>query len=101
MERKHTVVKYVRNKKGNLVGVLVAVKSEDGFRVGYSLCRIALDRFKKETGLKIAFGRADVWALIPQEIPKDIARFLPSFLERCKKYYKTTNVPAFENSVPF
>jgi hypothetical protein len=101
MERKHTVVKYVRNKKGNPIGVLVAVKGDRGFRIGYSLCRIGLDKFKKETGLKIAFGRADVWGLVPQEIPRDIAKNLPSFLERCKKYYKTTNVPAFQDSFPF
>ena len=100
MTRKNSVIQYVRNSKGKPLGVLVAVKSEDEFRVGYSLC-CSRDRFKKETGLHIAFGRADVWSSIPEEIPRDILRLLPDFVARCKKYYKTSKSPAIQTSTPF
>lgn len=98
MDRKHYVIQYVR-KNGRPFGVVVAVKGEDGFRIGYSLCN-KKDRFKKETGLKIAFGRADVWSSIPHETPKEIMAAMPSFIERCKKYYRTDKAPQVE-SLPF
>lgn len=98
MNRKHCVVQYVR-KNGKPFGAIVAVKSEDGFRIGYSLCN-KKDRFKKETGLKIAFGRADTWNLLPYKIPNEIMSVLPLFIQRCRKYYRTANAPSIE-SVPF
>jgi len=100
MDRKHYVVQYVR-KSGKPFGALVAVKGEHGFRIGYSLCS-KKDRFKKETGLKIAFGRADTWSVIPGGVPKEIMSVLPGFIGRCKKYYRTENAPEMQDSsAPF
>lgn len=98
MNRQHYVIQYVR-KNGRPLGAIVAVKGEHGFRIGYSLCN-KRDRFKKETGLKIAFGRADTWSSIPGDTPREIMAALPGFIARCKKYYRTENVPAME-SEPF
>lgn len=99
MEREHYVIQYVRKKDGRPLGAIVAVKGEHGFRIGYSLCS-RKDRFKKETGLKIAFGRADTWSVIPRDTPKEILAVLPAFIARCKRYYRTENEPAME-SAPF
>jgi hypothetical protein len=96
MNREKFVVQYIRNKKKKPLGVLVAIKHEDGFKVGYSMCNTK-DRFKKATALKIAFARADVWNLIPCDLPREIARNLPGFVERCKKYYRTSKSPRTEN----
>lgn len=94
MNREKFVVQYIR-KNGRPLGAIVAVKGEYGFRIGYSVCS-KKDRFKKETALKIAFGRADTWNLIPHDVPKDVSRNLPAFIERCKKYYRTDNAPGVE-----
>ena len=48
------LVKYVKNKKGEKIGVLVAVAKN---RVGWAACN-KLDKFNKELGLSIAMGRA-------------------------------------------
>jgi hypothetical protein len=99
MNRKHTVIQYIRNKKGKPLGILVATKDDNGFSIGYSLCNNK-DRFEKETGLKIAFGRADTWTLIPYDMPRAISRSLPDFIKRCKRYYRTSRSPGME-TIPF
>lgn len=86
---KHTVIQYVRDKKGVPYGVVVAVKVDDGYRLGYSLCN-KKDRFSKDMALKIALGRA-LWSLDPfgmNDIPHPVKKMLPTFSNRCKKYYR-------------
>ena len=102
---KYTVIQYVRNKKRVPYGVLVAIKSNDEFTLGYSLCN-KKDRFNKRTALKIAIERATVVnerpalkpamarAMVPEEarteeiVPREISKVMPAFFDRCKKYYK-------------
>lgn len=84
----HSVVQYVRNKK-KPHGALVAIKTSDGFRIGYSLCRKG-DRFKKKMAVQIAIGRAThSHAEASQDLPREIKKMMPLFAERCRKYYKT------------
>jgi hypothetical protein len=84
----HSVVQYVRNKK-KPHGALVAIKTPDGFRIGYSLCRKG-DRFKKKMAVQIAIGRAThSHSLEAQELPREIKKMIPVFTERCRKYYRT------------
>jgi actin-like ATPase involved in cell morphogenesis len=90
-----TIIQYVRNRKGLRIGAIVATKSENGFNIGYSLCN-KKDRFNKEMALKIAFGRAE-FELVSPEIPRDISKMLPEFIERCKKYYRTQHEPKFRD----
>ena len=88
---KHTVIQYVRNKKRIPCGVIVAVKREGGFGVGFSLCN-KKDKFSKKMALKVALGRSrffgDGRTEMGGEFPQTISRIIPAFLERCKKYYK-------------
>lgn len=84
---KHTVIQYVRDKKNVPYGVIVAVKTDDGFGIGYSLCN-KKDRFSKDMALKIAIGRAEIKNEEVRVLPHPVARMVASFTERCKKYYK-------------
>jgi hypothetical protein len=85
---KHTVIQYVRDKKRIPRGVIVAVKHLGlGFICGYSLCN-KKDRFSKKMALKIAIGRANNTSVVEEEVPHEVRKVLPSFIERCKKYYK-------------
>lgn len=88
---KYTVIQYVRRKRVPF-GVLVAVKGDGGFRVGYSLCN-KKDRFNKRMALKIALGRAErlggLYGNEPNDgTPHDVKRMIPAFIDRCKRYYK-------------
>lgn len=96
---KNMVIQYVRKNKIPS-GAIVAIKSQEGFKIGYSLCR-KNEKFKKEIGLKIALGRALSWNQLPPDIPKPILKLLPYFIERCKKYYKTKYEPEIQKSLPF
>ena len=86
---KHTVIQYVRSRKNIPHGVLVAIKSEDGFRIGYSLCN-KKDRFNKRMALKIAIGRAEFSSepAVIMSMPHPVRKMAPAFWARCKKYYK-------------
>lgn len=101
----YTVIQYVRGRRNIPHGVIVAVKVSDGFRLGYSLC-CKRDRFNKRMALKIALGRTETNATVTSwptalaesphlqrdaigdPIPHPVKKMLPSFLDRCKRYYK-------------
>jgi hypothetical protein len=82
----YTIIKYVRDKNKVPRGVLVAVKSADGYNIGYSLCS-KHDRFEKRMALEIAIGRA-ITGNDSEQLPYVISKNLPDFLIRCAKYYK-------------
>jgi hypothetical protein len=82
---KYTIVQYIRDKNRIPTGVLVAVKSLEGYNIGYSLCS-KYDRFEKKMALRIAVGRANFGD--NSTMPYAVAKSMPSFLDRCKKYYK-------------
>lgn len=53
-----TIIKeYIRDEKYNPKGVVIAIKEDDQIYYGYSLCS-PLDKYDKETGMKIAINRA-------------------------------------------
>lgn len=94
---KHTVIQYVRNKKGVPRGVLVAVKNgnfvgHQGFKIGYSLCN-KKDRFSKKMALDIAIGRArraissNRVVVGASSFPCEISKMYNTFFDRCLKYY--------------
>jgi hypothetical protein len=83
-----SLIHYVREKNGTPRGVLVAVKTELSYWVGWSYCR-KTDRFTKERAIDIAIGRAMAGtALLTDQMPQQLSRDFPVFIERCKKYYK-------------
>jgi hypothetical protein len=82
---KNSIVKYIRKNK-TPIGVMVAIKTADGFRFGYSLCN-RKDKFNKEMALKIAFGRAESHENY-EVVPHVIAKNHDEFIDRCNRYYK-------------
>jgi hypothetical protein len=84
----YTIIKYIRDKNKIPQGVLVAIKTGDGYNIGYSLCN-KYDRFEKRMALEIAVGRANTNTIaFAQNLPHVVAKNLPDFLIRCAKYYK-------------
>jgi hypothetical protein len=87
---KYTLISYLRDKNGEPKGVLVATKMhEGGYNVGYSFCS-KYDRFCKKLGLRIALGRASFVTDIIENMPRDLRKILPKFIQRCEKYYKVS-----------
>lgn len=53
----HTLIRYIRNKKGQPRGVVVALRDNNEVCYGYSICN-PIDPWNKHKGLKIAIARA-------------------------------------------
>jgi len=91
----YTLISYVRDKKNNPKGVLVAIKkgNSGNFYIGYSMCRKD-DTFNKNMGVKIALGRAETNNLETfTKTPYAIRKNLTDFVKRCERYYgKGVNV---------
>ena len=87
---KNTVIKYLRDNKGNPRGVIVAVRLTNGkVSVHYSYCN-KKDKFTKEMALKIALGRAYTTKtddLDFSKIPHQVNREISAFNQRVQKYY--------------
>ena len=92
----NTVIKYLRDNKGNPRGVIVAVRLSNGkVSVHYSYCN-KKDKFTKEMALKIALGRAYTSSPLPltktddldfSKIPHQVNREISAFNQRVQKYY--------------
>jgi len=77
------LVSYVRNKKREKIGVVVAIYRD---QVGWSLCRTKLDRFDKDLGLRIAYGRAITGSATKP--PTTVMKTYNDMMDRSKAYYK-------------
>jgi hypothetical protein len=86
-----TLISYNRNKKGDPIGLLVAKKQDNNgsFTIGYAQCRKS-DKFDKKMGLNIALGRANFDTNLHSldNMPHNLRKMLPAFIQRCEKYYK-------------
>lgn len=82
-----SLICYVRNNKGERVGVLVAKKIGAGYGIGYSKCR-KNEVFNKVLGLNNAFVRADLGILCSSEVPYSMRNAYTKFVQRCRKYYR-------------
>ncbi len=91
----NTLVQYVRNRKNQKIGVVVATDKE---RLGWSLC-CKTDRFDKERGLQIAIGRATKFEMkhldsmyqyehYKTAVPDSVRPTIIKVLKRAKVYYK-------------
>lgn len=71
------------------VGVLLGEKYQDGFRVGWSLCKSGKDgdTFTVSEGEKLAAKRMKK-TFDPDEVPHSIKGEMMDFVERCKHYFK-------------
>lgn len=84
---RETIVKYVRDNKRNLRGVVVATKVGDKqYSIGWSLCR-SEDTFNKRVGLNIAIGRAKS-QVVHSLLPKSLYSDFEGVLDRAARYFK-------------
>jgi hypothetical protein len=86
----HTLIRYIRNKKGQPRGVVVALRDKNEVCYGYSICN-PIDPWNKHKGLKIAVARA---LAREYELPKaentikQIMEGYDNLSKRAVKYFK-------------
>lgn len=89
------LIHYIKNRKGQRVGVLVAVKPKESEvpMSGWSLCKVSVEPFNKYIGLIKAFSRIEQGCpFISDEepyLPRSVEEVMPIFEERIKRYFKT------------
>ena len=90
----NTIYQYVRNRRRERVGVVVATKRSDntvGF--GYSLCATNRgDAFNAETALNIALGRAENFPHFQREIPQSVENDWDVIYSRAVRYFKNCEI---------
>lgn len=91
----NTIYQYVRNRRREKVGVVVAIKRSDntvGF--GYSLCAINRgDTFNAQTALNIALGRAENFPHFKcDDIPQSVENDWDVIYNRAVRYFKGCEV---------
>lgn len=78
------IVQYIRDKKRNPRGVVVAVDKD---QIGWSYCN-KKDRFNKERGKQIATDRAFYGYGPNVNIPYDVIPVIDRVKERAKHYFR-------------
>lgn len=95
----HTLIRYIRNKKGQPRGVVVALRDNNEVCYGYSICN-PIDPWNKHKGLKIAVARALAREYeLPQaeNTTKQIMEGYVNLSKRAVKYFKDIE----ENNITF
>jgi hypothetical protein len=101
MDNKNIIKQFIRDRRNNPRGYVVAIRHEDEVFYGYSLCN-PIDRFNKALGLKIATARAmsrDFFMPICVNTQRDIENHFKNLESRALKYFKDLpeeNVRFFE-----
>lgn len=87
------IKQYIRNKKGQPIGCLVAKKRGSKYAVGFSKCRKG-DKFDKEFGTEVAQRRVDMLLHHDRfyEIPRSIADAYQKMAERAARLFKNSNL---------
>jgi hypothetical protein len=85
----NTLVQYVRNRKGQLIGAVVGLKIDteknSEMQVGWSLCRTKVDKFDKNLAVKIATDRALLGTNI--RVPHSVGPVYSNMVKRASKYF--------------
>lgn len=124
MEDPHTRIEYIRKKDRSKRGVMISCKdplNEDRVLIGFSMCRLAYDKFdhlegrvaKKDFGKMVAFKRAMKYANLSSVmvhfiaidaknplvvyIPQTVHESLDNFIQAAYKYYKGASFPEWVN----
>jgi hypothetical protein len=96
------IVTYARGENRNPIGCLAAVRTEDGYDIGWSICHDN-DSFNKKRARQIAIGRAKSgrgesifnFECIPGSKVEFLLDELESyFVPRCDKYFKPKQMEA-------
>jgi len=90
----NTIFQYVRNRRRQKVGVVVAVKRNDNrVGLGYSLCAVNRgDTFNPELALNIALGRAENFPYFEGDIPDSVENDWSEILHRSERYFKDAKI---------
>ena len=90
----NTIFQYVRNRRREKVGVVVALKRTDNkVGVGYSLCATNRgDKFNPELALNIALGRAEAFPHFADEIPQSVNNDWAIIHDRARRYFKDAEI---------
>ncbi len=85
-----SIQQFVRDRKGNPRGVVVAAEVNGKVQYGWSFTNTKLgDRFDKQRGLNIAYGRLmNGWNSHNVSVPHDVITILTRIADRAKKYFK-------------
>lgn len=86
------LIQYTRDKRNNRKGVLVAVKTNNGYSIGWASCS-PKDKFDRTTGITLALERASKWGTEraswqKQTKPLAIEAELQKFNARCQRYFR-------------
>jgi hypothetical protein len=92
------IFQYVRNRRREKVGVVVATKRSDnkvGF--GYSLCATNRgDKFNPELALNIALGRAENFPYFDGFVPDSVENDWSEIYHRAERYFKDAKIAGTE-----
>jgi hypothetical protein len=90
----NTIYQYVRNRRRQKVGVVVATKRSDntiGF--GYSLCATNRgDAFDSTKALEIALGRAENFPYFIDDVPQSVVNDWSVIYDRAVRYFKGSRI---------
>ena len=84
------IFQYVRNRRRERVGVVVAAKRADNtVGYGFSLCATNRgDSFNPSTALNIALGRAESYPYFEGTIPQSVSNDWDEIVDRANRYFK-------------
>lgn len=108
----NNILQYVRNRKRQKTGMVVAIPFSDKIHIGWSLCKRG-DKFSREMGYSIANGRATTnppyvirnsvakygknlfaWTRIPSSVKKTVEKVMV----RCEKQQAHCTVARMEGA---
>lgn len=85
------IIQYVRNKKNDPVGVVLAEAiTNNNYSIGWSKCRKG-DKYSKSFGKDVAIGRLGAITHKGKVVPRDVAKVLEVVKERARKYFVNKN----------
>ncbi len=90
MNMEHTLIRYIRNKKGRPHGVVVALRDNNEVCYGYSICN-PVDRWDRHEALERAINRALEREYELPTAPNTIKKILEGYdnlSKRAVKYFK-------------
>jgi hypothetical protein len=94
------LLQFVRDKKNQRVGMVVAVPDEYGkVGVGWSKCKTSMDKFSEEQGKMIALQRASharSGGKFKRKMPQCVQKVYDSMTDRATRYYKDKEVMVIE-----
>jgi hypothetical protein len=90
----NTIFQYVRNRRREKVGVVVATKRSDNtIGLGFSLCATERgDTFDKDTALNIALGRAETFPYFSDTVPQSVKTDWAVIYDRAVRYFKSPDI---------